>query len=143
MVVVEESRPNKSEYRQFRLRDKHDGNDLSALGEILMRRLKHAPPTSRLGREVIRAGDWPLPELIVVDGALLQLGRAEQVRREAGVTIPIVGVVKDARHQPERLIGPEAIIRRFEKEILLANSEAHRFALAFHRERRGKEFLKQ
>lgn len=129
MVVVEESRPNKGEYRQFRLRDKHNGNDLSALGEILMRRLRHR--------------EWPLPELIVVDGALLQLGRAEQVLREAGVTIPIVGVVKDARHQPERLVGPEALIERFEKEVLLANSEAHRFAIAFHRERRGKEFLKQ
>ncbi len=128
MTVVEESRPNKQEYRQFKLRDAHGGNDLSALGEILTRRLKHS--------------EWPLPELIVVDGALLQFGAAESVLREAGLTIPLVGVVKNAKHQPERLIGPEALIKRFEKEILLVNSEAHRFALTFHRKRRGKEFLK-
>lgn len=127
MTVVEESRPNKSEYRKFTLRGKHGGDDLSALGEILTRRLKHQ--------------EWPLPELIVVDGAFLQLGRAEQVLREAGITIPIVGVVKNVKHQPERLIGEETLVRRFEKEILLANSEAHRFALTFHRKRRGKEFL--
>lgn len=127
MTVVEESRANKQEYRQFKLRDKHGGNDLSALGEILTRRLKHS--------------EWPLPEMIVVDGALLQLGVAEGILREAGLTIPIVGVVKNDRHQPERLIGPEALTKRFEKEILLVNSEAHRFAITFHRKRRGKEFL--
>ncbi len=128
MTVVEESRPNKQEYRQFKLRVAHGGNDLSALGEILTRRLKHS--------------EWSLPEMIVVDGALLQFGAAESVLREAGLTIPLVGVVKNAKHQPERLIGPEALIKRFEKEILLVNSEAHRFALTFHRKRRGKEFLK-
>ncbi len=128
MTVVEESRVNKSEYRQFKLRGKHGGDDLSALEEILTRRLGH--------------DEWPLPELIVVDGALLQLRRAEQILREAGITIPIVGVVKNARHQPERLVGPEALMGRFEKEILLANSEAHRFAITFHRKRRGKEFLR-
>lgn len=128
MVVVEESRPNKQEYRQFKLRDAHGGNDLSALGEILTRRLRHL--------------EWPLPEMIVVDGALLQFGVAESMLREAGLTIPVVGVVKNDKHQPERLIGPEALIKRFEKEILLVNNEAHRFALTFHRKRRGKEFLK-
>lgn len=141
MTVVEESRPNKQEYRQFKLREKHGGNDLSALGEILTRRLKHTPPTSRIGREVIRASDWPLPEIIVVDGGQLQYEVAERILHEAGLAIPVVGVVKDSRHQPERLIGPESLIERFEKEILLVNSEAHRFALTFHRKRRGKAFL--
>lgn len=127
MVVVEESRPNKNEYRQFKLREKHNGNDLSALEEILTRRLKHK--------------EWTLPELIVVDGAHLQFERAEQVLREIEITIPIVGVVKDVHHKADRLIGPVALIERFEKEILLANTEAHRFAITFHRKRREKEFL--
>lgn len=127
MTVVEESRPNKQEYRQFALKEKHGGNDLSALGEILTRRLKHS--------------EWPLPEMIVVDGAKLQYEVAERVLREASLSIPVVGVVKNARHQPERLIGPEGLIGRFEKEILLVNNEAHRFAITFHRKRRSKEFL--
>lgn len=127
MTVVEESRPNKNEYRKFILKEKHGGNDLSALEEILVRRLKHA--------------EWPLPEIIVADGGKLQYEVVERVLREHEITIPVVGVVKDSRHQPERLIGPEALIARFEKEILLANSEAHRFALTFHRKRRGKDFL--
>ena len=128
MTVVEESRPNKAEYRQFKLREKHGGNDLSALEEILTRRLKHP--------------EWPLPEMIVVDGAKLQYATAEKILQDVGLSISVVGVVKNDKHQPERLIGPEALTSRFEKEILLANSEAHRFAITFHRKRRGKEFLK-
>lgn len=127
MTVVEESRSNPSEYRQFKLREKHNGNDLSALAEILSRRLKHT--------------EWPLPEMVVVDGSFLQLGKAEEVLKAAGMSIPVVGVVKNQKHQPERLIGPEGLIERFEKEILLANAEAHRFAITFHRKRRSKDFL--
>lgn len=128
MVVVRNSRADTSQYRQFRLRGKHNGDDLTALAEILERRLKHS--------------EWPLPEIIVVDGGELQLGVAERVLLGAKLAIPIVGVVKNVKHQPERLIGPEALTGRFKKEIFLANSEAHRFAIAFHRKRRGKEFLK-
>ena len=127
MTVVENGRPNPSEYRQFKLRGEHNGNDLSALDEILKRRLQHP--------------EWTLPELIVVDGAKLQFGVAEQALLGSELTIPIIGVVKNERHQPERLIGPEALRERFKREILLANNEAHRFAITFHRKRRGKEFL--
>jgi excinuclease ABC subunit C len=127
MVVVQKSKSDPSEYRTFKLRGEHKGNDLSALEEILTRRLKHS--------------EWPLPEMIVVDGARLQFGVAEQVLLSFTLAIPLVGVVKNSKHQPERLIGPEALTKRFKKEILLANSEAHRFAIGFHRKRRGKEFL--
>jgi len=127
MTVVQNSRPYPSEYRQFKLRGEHNGNDLTALEEILTRRLKHM--------------EWPLPELIVVDGSLLQSAVAEKVLIQAQLSLSIVGVVKNSKHQPERLIGPEALTKRFKKEILLANSEAHRFAITFHRKRRGKEFL--
>lgn len=127
MTVVQKSRVMPSEYRQFKLRGEHGGNDLTALEEILTRRLKHT--------------EWPLPEIIVVDGSLPQFEVAEQSLLSSGITIPIVGVVKNARHQPERLIGPEALTKRFKKEILLVNSEAHRFAITFHRKRRSREFL--
>lgn len=127
VTVVLGGRTDPSQYRQFKLRGEHHGNDLSALEEILTRRLGHL--------------EWPLPEIIVVDGGELQYGAAEQVLRASQLTIPLVGVVKNAKHQPDRLIGPEALTVRFKREILLANSEAHRFAIAFHRKRRGKEFL--
>ncbi|MDQ5976320.1 MAG: hypothetical protein QG664_233 [Patescibacteria group bacterium] len=127
MTVIERGRPNKDEYRQFVLRGEHGGNDLSALEEVLTRRLGHP--------------EWPLPEILIVDGAFLQQGVAERALDAAGFSIPILGVVKDARHQPDHLIGPEGLRRRFEGEALLANAEAHRFALALHRKRRRKALL--
>lgn len=127
MTVVQSGRPNKDAYRKFILRGEHNGNDLTALAEILRRRLRHS--------------EWRLPEIIVVDGALLQLRAAEKTLGEAGITIALIGVVKNKKHEPERLIGSVVLIKRFEKEVLLANNEAHRFAISFHRKRRNKEFL--
>lgn len=127
MTVVERGRPNKDEYRQFVLRGEHGGNDLSALEEVLKRRFGHP--------------EWRLPEIVIVDGSLLQYGVAERVLAESELSIPILGVVKNARHQPDHLIGPEGLIRRFEADALLANAEAHRFAVALHRKRKRKSFL--
>ncbi|MEK9151156.1 MAG: UvrB/UvrC motif-containing protein [Patescibacteria group bacterium] len=151
MVVLSNGQADKESYRKFILRGGHNGNDLTALQEILARRLKHTPPaTFRKRSAAIRAGEWPLPDIIVVDGGELQVRMAQQAILNLAVSplsklrggISVVGVVKNAKHQPERLIGPETLTKRFKKEILLANSEAHRFAITFHRKRRGKEFLK-
>ena len=63
---------------------------------------------------------------------------AERVLKEAGVEVPVVGVVKNQFHKPERLIGDKRIIEAQERDILLANNEAHRFAITWHRQRRRK-----
>jgi excinuclease UvrABC nuclease subunit len=55
--------------------------------------------------------------------------------------IPITAVVKDDRHKAKAIIGDEALIEAHKKSILLANSEAHRFGIAFHKKKRGKNFL--
>lgn len=127
MVAVQDGNLVKEIYKKFILRGKHGGNDLTALQEILERRFKHK--------------EWQFPDIIVVDGAELQVGAAKQTLFSLRLTISIVGVVKNIKHQPERFIGEQAIIKRFQKDILLANSEAHRFAITFHRRRRRKEFL--
>jgi|SRR3989338_5045996 len=130
MVVLKDGKPAKEFYRKFTLRGEHKGDDLTALEEILKRRLKHL--------------EWSLPEIIVVDGSESQVAVTKQaVHLEVGLPsdIAVVGVVKNAKHQPQRLIGPEALTKHFKKEILLANNEAHRFAITFHRARRGKGFL--
>lgn len=127
MTVVQHALAKKSEYRLFTLRNNHGGNDLSALEEILTRRLAHS--------------EWTLPELIVVDGALLQSDVASRILKKKGLTIPIVGVVKNDKHKADRIIGPRGLVKRFEKDILLANAEAHRFAIGFHRKKKREQFL--
>lgn len=123
MTVVAESEPRKSAYRKFKVRnDKND--DVVALKEVLTRRLAHS--------------EWPLPGVIVVDGGRLQLRAAMAVLRMHGTRVPVVGVVKDVHHKPERLIGDVHAIAAYQKDILLVNAEAHRFAVAYHRKLRGR-----
>ncbi|MDO8183441.1 MAG: GIY-YIG nuclease family protein [bacterium] len=123
MTVVEGGEPNPNQYRKFKLsQDKND--DTGNLAEVLSRRLNHP--------------EWPAPNLVVVDGGLSQLNAAKKVFKQASVTWLIVVVVKDERHKAKSIIGDKDKIRDKEREILLANSEAHRFALRYHRQRRGK-----
>jgi len=125
MTVVENNEPNKSEYRKFKIKSFEGVNDTRALKEVLERRLAHS--------------EWVLPKLIVVDGGKAQKNIAEKVLKEAGVKIPIVGVVKDEHHKPKNIIGGREVIEKYEKEMLLANNEAHRFAIKYHRQLRDKK----
>jgi excinuclease ABC subunit C len=128
MTVLENGLPNKNEYRQFKLSIERN-NDVKNLEEILMRRLKHT--------------EWRMPDLIVVDGFDLQINVARMVLDNFGMNIPVVGVVKDTHHNPKGILGDNNLAEKYHDTILLANSEAHRFAIAFHRKRRAKSFLKR
>ena len=126
MVVVEESMPDKKQYRTFRIRGVSGrtlNNDIASLKEILTRRLGHS--------------EWPLPRAFVVDGGKVHKKAAEEVLKEVGIGIPVVAVVKDEKHRPREVIGSlRAGIT--DADAVLANSEAHRFSLATHRKARSK-----
>ena len=127
MTVLEGGEPAKGEYRKFKIRSLSSANDPAALKELLARRLKHP--------------EWPFPQLIVVDGNSVQKRAAELVLKQQGFIIPVVAVVKNVKHQPERLIGQKDILLKQQSGILLANAEAHRFSIAFHRTKRRKSAL--
>lgn len=124
MTVVEDGEVNKSEYRKFIIRGVDGINDTLALKEVLTRRLKH--------------NEWRLPNLIVVDGGIAQKNAADNILKEYGISIPIFSVVKDERHRPREILGDKISRTKHENEILLANNEAHRFAITAHRSRRRK-----
>ncbi len=119
MTVVEDDVAEKSEYKKFRIRSAKAGDDVGALREILSRRLEHT--------------EWQFPKLIVVDGGTAQIHAAEKVLREVGITVPIVGVVKDEHHRPREIRGDKKLATEYERSIILANAEAHRFAIGYHR----------
>jgi excinuclease ABC subunit C len=147
MVVVENGEVKKSDYRKFKIKNVNlpaqaGVDDTKALSEILTRRLAHT--------------EWPQADLIVVDGGIAQKramekvllrrqeseGRPEASAKVNGKNIPVVSVVKDERHRPKEIIGIERLknlkIEKLEKQILLANAEAHRFAIGFHKQLRRK-----
>lgn len=123
LTVVANGEPMKAAYRKFKIHSV-ENNDVAALKEALSRRLNHS--------------EWPLPRIFVVDGAKAQVRTAEKVLKEAGLQIPVVGVVKNEFHKPKGLLGDSRIIEAYEKDILLANNEAHRFSITWHRNRLRK-----
>lgn len=123
MTVVEDGEAKKSDYRKFKIRDNPSVNDTKALSEVLSRRLTHP--------------EWPLPSLIVVDGGVAQRNAIEKVLRQEGQSIPVVSVVKDERHRPREILGDKGWLA-YERDILLSNAEAHRFAIGYHKTLRGK-----
>ncbi len=127
MTVLENGIADKKEYRKFIIRTQSDANDTGALEEMLSRRFRHS--------------EWGLPDLVVVDGAEAQKKVAEQVLKRYQYKIPVATVVKNARHKPDHILGDEKTIAGKESAILLANAEAHRYGIAFHKLRRGKSFL--
>lgn len=124
MTVVEGGETKRSEYRKFKIQSVAQANDPAALREVMERRLYHE--------------EWPLPQLIVVDGSTAQKNVAERVLRKRELVIPVVAVVKDDRHRPVRVVGPQTILKKHHDAILLANAEAHRFSITYHRAKRGK-----
>lgn len=114
------------EYRRFKLsQDKND--DVNNLGEILFRRLNHT--------------EWRYPDLIVVDGNDVQFRRTADILKARRIDIPVVAVTKNLSHKAEKIIGREDIVKKYKKEIISLNAEVHRFAIAYHRKRRGRKFL--
>lgn len=136
MTVVVNGEVEKSEYKKFRVKLQdapariamQGGNDTGALAEVLERRLAHT--------------EWPYPKLIVVDGGVAQINVASKLLEKSGIMIPVVSVLKDEKHKPKDILGDKATARKYEKEILLANSEAHRFAINYHKNMRNKNFIK-
>ena len=127
MVAVEGGQVQKKEYRTFTIRTAVEGSDTGALKELLERRLAHP--------------EWQYPRIIVLDGGTAQLNVAKKVLAEAGVAIPLIAVTKDAHHNPHTLRGPIKLRTLHQRDILLANAEAHRFSLAVHTKKRAKHLL--
>jgi len=122
MTVIIDGEIEKSEYKKFKI-SKDANDDIAGLKEILNRRFAHT--------------EWTFPQLIVIDGGIGQINATKEIVKD----IPIVSVVKDDAHKPDHFLGDEDIIKKHSKSILLANSEAHRFAIAYHKLLRKKAFI--
>lgn len=123
MTVVEDGEIRKSEYRKFKIIGNDGPNDTKALSEVLERRFGHI--------------EWRFPELIVVDGGVAQKNAVESVLEKLHLKIPVMSVVKNERHKAREILGDKQYLK-YEREILLSNLEAHRFAISFHKKLRGK-----
>lgn len=135
MIVFIDGKPEKREYRKYKIKSVKGPDDYESMREVTRRRY------TRVLKE-----ELPLPDLILIDGGK---GHVEAVRdvleNELGLDIPISGLVKDEKHRTSQLLygNPLQIIplaRNSQEFYLLQRiqDEVHRFAITFHRQLRGK-----
>jgi len=147
MVVVEDGLAKKSDYRRFKIREVDQNDDFAAMEEVLTRRLtaylveRERPVEERTGRFAYA------PQLLVVDGGKGQLSVAIRVLENLGLAdeIPVASLAK--RFEEVYVPGesdPIRLPRQSEALYLLQRirDEAHRFAISYHRELRGKRMTK-
>ncbi|HTG95462.1 MAG TPA: excinuclease ABC subunit UvrC, partial [Pyrinomonadaceae bacterium] len=136
MVVCENGKMNRSEYRKFRIRGVDGANDVASMREVITRRY----------RRLLEEGK-PLSDLIVIDGGKGQLNGAAEAMRELGLeAVAMVGIVKPplrhndvaylllkGREDEPIYLDPHSLILRL---LQMIRDEAHRFAVTYHRKRR-------
>jgi len=142
MVVMEDGLPKKSEYRRFKIRSGQGNDDFAAMEEVLTRRLVNymddrQKPVSERGKFA-----YP-PQLLLVDGGKGQLAVAVRVLEELGLAEEIPAASLAKRFEEVYVPGlsdPIRIPRQSEALYLLQRirDEAHRFAITYHRQLRGK-----
>lgn len=141
MVVYEKGRPNRSDYRKFKLRTVTGPDDYAAMREVLTRRFAHG--LQERSAEHVPDSFTRFPDLILMDGGRGQVHIAQQVLQELNLMIPVCGMVKDDNHRTRGLYYRERevpIDRNSEAFRLITRiqDEAHRFAITYHRSLRGK-----
>lgn len=141
MVVYEKGRPKKSDYRKFRIKSVQGPNDYASMEEVLTRRFTHGLKEREEGKEM--GGFTMFPDLILMDGGRGQVNIALKVLNDLHLDIPVCGMVKDDHHRTRGLYYQNVelpIDRNSEAFRLITRiqDEAHRFAITFHRQLRGK-----
>jgi excinuclease ABC subunit C len=135
MVVFEDGKPKKNDYRKFKIKTVKGPDDYKSMREVLTRRFKRAIEGS--------AGFSVYPDLIMMDGGRGQVNVALEVLKELDLSIPVCGMVKDDNHNTRGLYfnNVEIPIDRHSegfKLITRVQDEAHRFAIEYHRSLRSK-----
>lgn len=138
MIVFTDGRPDKKEYRKYKIQTVEGPDDYGSMREVIRRRY------TRLLRE-----NQPFPDLIVIDGGKGQIQAAMDVlENELGLFIPVCGLAKDDKHKTAMLLfgdPPEPVpLARDSYEFYLLQriqDEVHRFAITFHRQSRSKTML--
>lgn len=139
MVVFEDGLPLKSEYRHFNVKEILDNDDFGAMAEVVRRRLEH-------WQEDQASSKFRRADLLVIDGGLGQLHAAEGAAKELGLAGQVQFVAMAKREELLYRPGssdPIALEGGSEGLYLMQRlrDEAHRFAISFHRSKRGKSMV--
>lgn len=139
MVVFEDGKAKKNDYRKFRIRSVSGPDDYGAMEEMLTRRFEHSRREGLSELDSFRH----LPDIIFMDGGKGQVHIAEKVLLNLDITIPVCGMVKDDHHRTRGLFfhNKEIPIDTHGQGFRLITriqDETHRFAIEYHKLIRSK-----
>lgn len=139
MVVFNNNEPDKSQYRKFKIKTVEGSNDVGMMREVLLRRFQN---------------DWPMPDLILLDGGRGHLSMCERLLESLGIKMSVIAVAKGPTRKISNfkfLISNKFTMTKFPNDLkdiakdrkLLGQimDEAHRFAINYHRKLRKVSFL--
>lgn len=132
MIVFQKDRPDKTQYRRFRIKTVASSNDVEMMKEILTRRFNHLPQNAAKNN----LAAWPSPDLIVIDGGKPQLGAAMKILAQRKIEIPLLAI---AKKEEEIFLPREKNSVKLPQNSLTLNfirairDEAHRFAISYYR----------
>lgn len=147
MVVYENGKPKRSDYRKFRIKTVEGSNDYASMEEVLTRRFEHGMEEKQQQEEKNQEEQYgsftKFPDLILMDGGKGQVHSALSVLEKLKLEIPVCGMVKDDKHRTRGLYyqNQEIPIEKDSEAFRLITriqDEAHRFAIEYHRSLRSK-----
>lgn len=136
MVVLMQGRPYKKDYRRFKITQADVPDDYHSMYEAVYRRLLSQTRSDK--------GFEDRPDLILADGGRGQAAAAAGAAAQAGIEVPVYGMVKDDRHRTRAIVGPDGSEYGIDAHpavfamITRLQDEAHRFAVEYHRTLRAK-----
>jgi excinuclease ABC subunit C len=134
MVVFIDGKPEKSEYKKFKIKMENEPNDIAMLKEVLERRFLHP--------------EWNFPEIILIDGGIAQLNIAIKAKNENSETknIKVISIAKGRQELfiegKENPIPLKNLPQEIYNLVKLLDDEAHRFAITYHKKLRRNNLLK-
>lgn len=136
MVVFQDGKPKKKDYKRFKIRDLDGQDDYASMHQVILRRFAHY----KNGDE----GFAQKPSLLLIDGGIQHAQTAQFALQELGLDFPVFGMVKDDRHRTRAMVTPGGEEIRIDNQpaifSLVGNiqEETHRFAITYHRQLRSK-----
>lgn len=133
MVVFENGRPKKSDYRKFSIKTLNIQNDYASMAEVIERRFtRYLEGDEKFSH---------LPQLIFVDGGKGQVGAVLPILEKLGINVPVFGIVKDSRHRTRAISthgGEISVSGASFAMITKIQDEMHRFAITYQRVKHAK-----
>ena len=143
MVVFKNSQPYKQAYKRFKIKGFEGQDDCASMAEVLERRFTHyLEENAKPEGEKRDEGFAKLPDLILLDGAEMQVNAVRAVLLRLGIDVPLYGMVKDSSHRTRAITGEGGEISINSKRsaftlVSRIQEEVHRFAIEYHRKRRS------